>query len=263
MYSKFIVLLVKYSRPIKFFGVLIAPLNSKPTILNRRIKLVYYIKIYKLIFRWKTMQSNSEKIDRLAAKVQGDYRDNASFYNEFISLARSVHGLRREDAEDVWQNVFLRLTTENPQGRYSIETYQYDLDDVPSLKNDRCLSGWLMRCLHNKCIDYKKMKAVRRKAGYDVQIPSSFDEEGNLAMFDVEGHETDPLERLIKTEDETAFDKRLTPLGNYGNLLKLHYVDGMTYEEIASLLEVPVGTVKSRLNAARNKAEKSYESKAA
>ena len=38
-----------------------------------------------------------------------------------------------------------------------------------------------------------------------------------------------------------------------GSLLALHYLEGFSYEELAELLEIPLGTVKSRLNTARTR----------
>ena len=82
------------------------------------------------------MQSVSEKIERFAEKISNDAGRGFPFYNQFINLAKKRYGLRKEDAEDVWQNVCLRLTAENSQ---SMETYRNDINNM-SFKEDRRFS---------------------------------------------------------------------------------------------------------------------------
>jgi RNA polymerase sigma-70 factor (ECF subfamily) len=44
-----------------------------------------------------------------------------------------------------------------------------------------------------------------------------------------------------------------------GSLLALHYLEGIGYEELAAILDVPLGTVKSRLHRARQEFKRLME----
>ncbi len=133
-----------------------------------------------------------------------------------------------EDAEDISQEVFIRAfqSIERFDGRASIST-------------------WLFKIANNLCID-RKRRANRRPeetplAGEDRDrahgIPDSrWDPESHVVASEM----GDVLENVLRSMSEKL-----------RSVLLLHDHEGLSYEQIAEISNVPVGTVKSRLFLAR------------
>jgi RNA polymerase sigma-70 factor (ECF subfamily) len=112
--------------------------------------------------------------------------------------------------------------------------------NLPSYQPKGCLRNWLYRIAVNVALD-----VLRRKPEETLE-----DEEGLMIPDQAAGPETaliekeraDLLHQTIKSLPEAA--RSVLVLREYG---------GLSYQEIAGVLDVPVGTVMSRLNYARNR----------
>ena len=111
-----------------------------------------------------------------------------------------------------------------------------------TLKDPDRFDAWLDRIVVNAC-----RMTVRRKRVREIPMPTDFDRASTLDGADSLA-ERDALER--------AFD-RLTI--DHRTVLVLHYVEERSVAEIADVLQIPVGTVKSRLYAARSQLERTLE----
>lgn len=108
---------------------------------------------------------------------------------------------------------------------------------LPSLRDVERFDAWLGRIVMNAC----RMTLRRRRGVREIEL----DEESG--MRSVAG--VDPSD-VAATAD--AFDRafeRLSAEDRY--MLMLHYRDGVAIADIAARLEIPGGTVKSRLSRAR------------
>ena len=132
-----------------------------------------------------------------------------------------------DDAADVVQDVFVNAYT-----------------SLKSFKGDSELFTWLYRIAFNTAISFK-----RRRRGM-VRIDGRGDEGG----IDPEDKSTDtaPEAGMERSEDERVLAEALAKLSpEHRNVLVLKDIDGMKYEEIAEVMGVPIGTVRSRLHRAR------------
>jgi RNA polymerase sigma-70 factor (ECF subfamily) len=161
---------------------------------------------------------------RLAQRIrQGDRRAFAEFVDRF---GARVHRLVRRyvenpsDAEDVTQEVFLDL-------------YR----NLGGFRGEASLSTWVYRVAVNRCLRY--CQRIR---------PDSvcYDEQTARAEED---WRSDPAQAAAKRElsdkVQDALDQ-LSPL--HQDVVILCQLHGLTYQECATILKVPVGTVKSRLS---------------
>ena len=130
-----------------------------------------------------------------------------------------------EDARDLTQEVFVRI-------------YQ-NLDRIPEAEG---LVGWLVRLTRNACIDFLRRRKARPPA-WDLPVEEVF----ALACAEP-GPEAAHLAAARRRGVHQAL-RELTDLNREMILLK--EIQGLTLEEIARLLGVPLGTVKSRSNRAR------------
>jgi len=140
-----------------------------------------------------------------------------------------------EEALDVSQDIFLKV--------------------YESLKNFRFeakFSTYLYKITLNSC--RSRLKALRRRKKIEY---FSIDEpletaEGKLKR-EFEGSRPNPKEVLEEKERQSLAIKALFSLNpEYREILILKDMEGLEYKEIAEILNINLGTVKSRLNRARN-----------
>lgn len=147
------------------------------------------------------------------------------FRDRMVQLAFGV--LRdRESAEDAAQEILLRA-----------------FDKMPVLESESEFAAWLYRLALNLCLDRKR--ALDRRAHLLERAPQTSQHQSG---FDAQVETRLALERALDELDEPA---RL--------VLILREWHELSYDEIASVLHVPVGTVKSRLNGARREFRRIWE----
>lgn len=134
-----------------------------------------------------------------------------------------------EDASDVTQEVFVRAF--QALGRF---------DSRSSLRT------WLFRIAHNLCVD----RARQQRRGLSAASLDAADEDD--AQFELPDTRWDP-EAIVMTDELVAIvEAAIASMSEkLRSVLLLHDREDLAYEEIARTLNVPVGTVKSRLFLAR------------
>lgn len=143
------------------------------------------------------------------------------FDNYSGALFGIVNGIvpDKEVANDVLQNVFVNIWRK-------IESYD------PSKGR---LFTWMLNIARNAAID-----EVRSKGFRDSQRNLSMDE-----SMDISGAVTGP------SVDDVGLKKVLTKLkGELRVLVDMSYFQGFTHEEISKALNIPLGTVKTRIRSA-------------
>lgn len=97
--------------------------------------------------------------------------------------------------------------------------------------------GWAFRILERRCADFLRSRVRERQL---ISESSALAEDApELAKGD-------------NTENELSVDKLMSVLDSRVRVvLQLHYLEGFTITEVAEILAVPAGTVKSRLFYAR------------
>jgi RNA polymerase sigma-70 factor (ECF subfamily) len=140
--------------------------------------------------------------------------------NRIYSYAYHFLG-RREEAEDVTQEVFLRLWRH-----------------LPKLESG-CLAAWLTTVTRNAARDSLRRRA-RTEGRYGPEDPEGV-EAGDDPHAEAEDAEfRDRLRRALVRIDEP-----------YRSALILREVQGMKYREIAEALRLPVNTVKTHVHRGR------------
>jgi RNA polymerase sigma-70 factor (ECF subfamily) len=138
-----------------------------------------------------------------------------------LRLAARIVG--EDDAEDVAQDAFLRAY--HRLGRW---------------RGEAPFRVWLLQIAHNSAID-----ALNRRRVASVPL-----DEGVHEMADAD--ERTPAARLEASERRRRLDIKLKALSPpHRTVLVLRDVEGLSYEEIASVAEMPLGSVKARLHRAR------------
>jgi RNA polymerase sigma-70 factor (ECF subfamily) len=145
-------------------------------------------------------------------------------------------------AEDVFQNTFLQLY---------LKCDQYEAG--------RPVRPWLYTVATHQAID-----ALRRNGRHQaVSLERSNEDKGsgevNGLLDMLESSNPGPLEQLSAQESRERVRASVDALAEpYRQVLVLAYYQGMKYREIAELIGIPVGTVKSRLHAALMKLQEAW-----
>ena len=86
-----------------------------------------------------------------------------------------------------------------------------------------------------------------------MSIDTSYTDDNGVAVgVDVEDQNLNPQEVAIKSQKIELIQMFVTKLpAKYQRLVRLRYFDELSYEEIATELEAPLGTVKAQLHRAR------------
>ena len=168
---------------------------------------------------------------------------NRDIYTELITrhytkAYQIAFGILRqnEDAEEVVQDSFVKM--------------HKVLDDF---RGDSQFTTWMYRIVTN----YAKNKYrwnKRRGAKQNVSMNAPVDgNEGSTLVLDLPGSEMNPQGGSVFNELEKGVYRHLKDISPlYREVLILRNLDGLSYEEIASILDCKIGTVKSRIARGRD-----------
>ena len=141
-----------------------------------------------------------------------------------------------EDARDLSQEAFLKAWR-------GLRFYQFE----------SAFSTWLYRLTSNVCIDF--LRSRKRRPSVSLTV----DEEEPVEM-EVEDSSPTPEEQVLHREQQYAVAKAMEQLEDeFRQVLTLRVIHDLPYEEIAEIMDMKVGTVKSRLARARMKLKKLLE----
>lgn len=130
----------------------------------------------------------------------------------------------RQEAEDVTQDVFVTAFRK-------IASFEYRASFLT----------WLRRIAYNQCIDARRKTKSRRTIAVDFDLEPQ--QVSNSPSPESVAQNNELLRNVRSTIDALAEEQR--------SIIILRDIDGLDYAEIASLLDIPIGTVRSRLHRAR------------
>jgi RNA polymerase sigma-70 factor (ECF subfamily) len=149
-----------------------------------------------------------------------------SVYNTAYRLAGSY-----DDAADIAQEAFVRAW-----------------NNLKSFRGDSAFSTWLYRIVTNVFLDDRKRKRSRPQRSLDEAI--ALDESNVTRQF--EDDAPGPEEVAEGAERRMVLERAIQTLPEAQRIvIVLYHTQGLSYEEIAEITNLPMGTVKSKLNRAR------------
>jgi RNA polymerase sigma-70 factor (ECF subfamily) len=154
------------------------------------------------------------------------------------SLERFLLGILRDSssASDALQATFTRLLEKG-----------HLIEQTDSLKS------WLFRVAYNEAMFLLRREATGRKHAEQVawKIELSSHREGYVSLDE---STTDPVRQLVRVEHVTQVRDALSQLpDSYRHVVEKRIYENMKFREIANELDVPLGTVLARMQAALKK----------
>jgi len=148
----------------------------------------------------------------------------------------------RETSEDLAQETFIKVLNH-------IDRYR------PEFK----LSSWLFKIANNVAIDHLRRRQLRTVSIEGAPHAATASEVEATSMDVVDQTET-PLQEMESKELGSAIERAIAQLRpEYRSCILLRHVEGRSYEEIASTLDLPLGTVKTYIHRARHELREALE----
>ena len=175
--------------------------------------------------------------DLIALAASGSekaYRELLDRYQRpvFSLIYRMVRD--REKAEDLAQETFVKV-----------------FNHIDSFNPKYKFSSWIFKIASNLSIDH-----LRRKEPETISIDGSRNaqtpDQVEATRITVESRDENPEEFLIAKELGQEIEQAIGKLrAEYRTAILLRHVEGRPYEEIAEIMDIPLGTVKTYIHRAR------------
>ena len=184
-------------------------------------------------------QERESDLEMLRAVKAGDATAYRGLVEKYQGRMHSmVYGMtrNREDARDITQEAFVKA-----------------YNNLDSFRLDSSFYTWLYRIAMNLSIDFLRRRQRQGTTSYDEAIAAR---DGDGAIAEIH-HGDDPrrllerkrlYERIMDAMEELPADQKQAIL--------LRELEGLSYKEISDIMDIPEGTVMSRLFYARKKLQK-------
>ncbi|WP_194976604.1 sigma-70 family RNA polymerase sigma factor [Aquiflexum lacus] len=170
-------------------------------------------------------------------KKYSDKEKNTIFDQEFMPHIDSMYnfGFRltfdEDDAKDLVQDTYLKA-------------YRF----INSFEQGTNAKAWLFRILKNSFInDYRKKS--KQPAKIDYQEVETYYNSDDVDFGITTDLRVDAVKDMLGDEISNALNSLAV---DFRTVIILCDLEGFTYEEMAKILDIPIGTVRSRLHRARN-----------
>jgi len=176
--------------------------------------------------------SEAQLLSRIAAGDKGALGELLQNYHpRLYNVSLRMVG-NRDDALDLSQEIFVKvfqaLSRYNPEFKFST---------------------WLFRIAGNAAIDYLRK---RRPRTVPLEQPIQSGDREGVSTFEYKSPGPDPFSELRNTERGEAISRAIAGLPpEFRELITLRHFTGLSYEEIAEIKRMPLGTVKNKLFRAR------------
>lgn len=177
--------------------------------------------------------------------------DEAKLIKQVVDGDNEAFALLVKAYEDKVYNLCLRMCGDREEARdLAQEAFIKAWRGLRFYKHEAAFSTWLYRLTGNVCIDYLRRK--KRRAA--VSLTSSDEEETQLEIPDPT---PTPEEQTLDLSTRQAVSDAMEKLEeDFRMVLTLRVMEERSYDEIAEIMDLKVGTVKSRLARAREKLKK-------
>ncbi len=161
--------------------------------------------------------------DRAYQRLMDKYHD--AIFNFIYRMVRD-----REQVEDLTQEAFIKAFA-----------------SLKSFNEEYAFSTWLYKIATNNCIDY-----IRKKKLQMFSIDKPIESKDSDFTFELPDDSYEADRELISDQRAVMLNQAIDQLPEkYRLVIRLRHVEERSYEEIARMLKLPIGTVKAHIFRAR------------
>jgi RNA polymerase sigma-70 factor (ECF subfamily) len=172
-------------------------------------------------------RDEAELVTELQAGSDAAFEWLVTYYHS--SVYNLVYGILSDsaDAADVTQEVFLRA-----------------FRGIRGFRRGSSLKTWLYRISVREALNHRRWCWRHHRQ----QVSIDDDSNGTASALELEDLDATPYDRLATRETQSAVRKALANVPEvFRSAVILRDLEGLSYEEVAEILEISVGTVKSRI----------------
>jgi RNA polymerase sigma factor (sigma-70 family) len=180
----------------------------------------------------------------LSEKAKGDLVlvEEAKKGNE-----KAFAGLMTRYRDSIYFMLLKMVNNSSDAEDLTIEAFGKAFRNIDNYTPKFAFSTWLFMIATNNCIDF-----IRKKRQTPVSIDPGLDGIDTLTL-NLQSDLPDPEEALINDQKIAILRKIVNQLKSpYREIIELRYYKEYSYEEIASELDIPIGTVKAHLFRAKS-----------
>jgi RNA polymerase sigma-70 factor (ECF subfamily) len=181
------------------------------------------------------MDDEKRKEDKrlIELALSGDEKAYESLLNKYRNLVFSIMlkmVRNKQEAEDLTQEAFMKA-----------------FSSLATFNDEFAFSTWLMKIASNNCIDFLRKRKLRT---YSIHEPVQYKDE--KIEIDIPDHDPTPEKTLIQSERNRMIEETIKALPErYRYVIILRHKEEKSYEEIAEIMNLPLGTVKAQIFRAR------------
>lgn len=177
--------------------------------------------------------------------VKASLKDKEYFYYlmikyepRMLSYINRLTNVNHDDAADLLQEIFIKV-------------YR----NLNSFNQNLTFSSWLYRIAHNEIINQYKKKKTRNQHSESSGLSDDITILNKIISTAPDSHS-----QFIEKECSSKIQSALYQLpAKYRDVIVLHYLENLTYDEISDILQKPAGTIASLINRGKAKFRKIAE----
>ncbi|WP_308636402.1 RNA polymerase sigma factor [Paenibacillus silvisoli] len=152
----------------------------------------------------------------------------------------TLENLMKEYGQEVWNFAYLITKNRTMADDITQDVFLQAYRHAASFRGEASVKTWLMRITRNRSYNYRKSAFFRKVLLLDLVPPN--------------GHQRSAEQTFIEQETANHVWRQVLRLPRkYREVVVLHANRQLSHQEIASVLGIPEGTVKSRLSGARKR----------
>jgi RNA polymerase sigma-70 factor (ECF subfamily) len=180
----------------------------------------------------ETHNLTQETDEQLAVLAVTDQRAFAvlvdRYQGKLLRFIKTISNVMHEEAEDILQEAF-------------IKAYR----NLNGFDKDQSFSSWIYRIVRNETISHYRKRSVRPEGHLEREDEESLDRFAHRMNIAAETERSEEAGLVRKALDE------LDP--KYRDVLILQFLEEKDYKEISDILHIPMGTVATRINRAKER----------
>ena len=187
------------------------------------------------------MDIEIKDLERLSAKAQEDYH----YVRKAINGDQKAYSVLMDRYRGAIYNMMYKMVNNKEDADdLTLEAFGKAFSKLESYAPRYAFSTWLFKIAVNNSIDY-----IRKKRLNFYSLENSLSDESDFLMNKkINADNLDPEEIIIRQQRLRLIRGLLKKLSvKYRLMIELRYFEGLSYEQIARELNIPLGTVKAQL----------------
>ncbi|HTY38465.1 MAG TPA: sigma-70 family RNA polymerase sigma factor [Bacteroidota bacterium] len=160
---------------------------------------------------------------------------------------RAYKKLRQKYHEAIYNLIYRMIRDKDEVEDLTQEAFIKAFMSLSSFNDEFAFSTWLYKIATNNCIDY-----IRRKKLQTFSIDKPIESKESDYTYELPDSTYEPDQDLIERQRKKLLEDAINSLpAKYRHVIHLRHVEEKEYQEIATILKLPLGTIKAHIFRAR------------